>query len=502
MKIGGNLYWMVHIEVLPKTYIHSILKIPLLIFLVFINSASTAYEFKGNKWIGAKTDIYVDISGVSDSGISWKTALLESINQWNSQTDFHFGVVDEFRDPCISDGLNSVAFLSNICGEKFGDSALAVTTQRYKSQLLGPPAIVEADIYINDNVSFDIYNGQYSGETFIGDLKIDFRRTILHELGHVLGLGHEQVLPAIMLPNYGDIERLQEDDIAGVRTLYGGLKRCAIQALRLGIKLDSLSRGDCTVQDLTAGGTDDSLVDVYEFSLKTQTDLNFDVTSNQLESVIIVADTNLRYLTSDSDISGGCNAELNTNLQPGNYFLLVNTYNNQVKQDCGTEGVYKLTVNYKGQSVQSLGSAVSLHGGKSEARFEGQISADGGKSFASRFVPDDSLEISATIMMDPDHVGESGFLMVVAQIGEEILVLNKEREFINSTQVQDKIAPFLSKTLEQSEIIKIASGLIPKNLMVNNIDVEFFVGYGLVKNPTEIYYHQTPLVLSVSDKKN
>ena len=104
--------------------------------------------------------------------------------------------------------------------------------------------------------------------------------------------------------------------------------------------------------------------------------------------------------------------------------------------------------------------------------------------------------------MDPDHVGESGFLMVVAQIGEEILVLNKEREFVNSTQVKDKIMPFLSKTLEQSEIIKIASRLIPRNLMVNNIDVEFFVGYGLVENPTEIYYHQTPLVLSVSDKKN
>ena len=61
----------------------------------------------------------------------------------------------------------------------------------------------------------------------------------------------------------------------------------------------------------------------------------------------------------------------------------------------------------------------------------------------------------------------------------------------------------LEKTIKsESEIIKIASGLIPKNVMVNNIDVEFFVGYGLVKNPTEIYYHQTPLVLSVSDKKN
>ena len=150
---------------------------------------------------------------------------------------------------------------------------------------------------------------------------VDFRRTALHELGHVIGLGHESTQPAIMQPSYGDIDQLQEDDLLGVGSLYGGLKRCAIQSLRLGITSESLSRGDCTVQDLTAGGSDDSLVDVYEFSLKRQTSLNFDVTSNQLESVIIVADNNLRYLTSDSDISVGCNAELSTNLQPGNYFL-------------------------------------------------------------------------------------------------------------------------------------------------------------------------------------
>ena len=68
-----------------------------------------------------------------------------------------------------------------------------------------------------------------------------------------------------------------------------------------------------------------------------------------------------------------------------------------------------------------------MHGGKSEAQFEAP--ADNGKSFASRFEPDDSLEISATITMDPDHVGKSGFLMVVAQIGEEILVLTKKKIF-------------------------------------------------------------------------
>ncbi len=478
------------------------LRLSIVILCSLFTSHLLSFEIFGNKWIGAKTTIYSDIPGRSASGILWDIAFSQAAAEWNEKTDFKFNVVSEYRNPCLTDGLNGVAFVADMCGESFGQFALAVTALRYQSQLLGPAAIIEADIFINANANFDIYAGSSSMQNQSASKLVDFRRTALHELGHVIGLGHESTHPAIMKPSYGDIDQLQKDDLLGVSSLYGGLKRCAIQSLRLGITSESLSRGDCTVQDLTAGGSDDSLVDVYEFSLKTQTALNFDVASNQLESVIIVADTNLRYLTSDSDISVGCNAELSTNLQPGNYFLLVNTYNNQVKQECGTEGVYKLIVNYEGQSAQSLGSAVSLQGGKSEARFEGKISADNGKSFASRFLPDDSLEISATIMMDPDHVGESGFLMVVAQIGEEILVLNKEREFINSTQVKDKISPFLSKTLEQSEIIKIASGLIPKNLMVNNIDVEFFVGYGLSENPTEIYYHQTPLVLSISDKIN
>ena len=233
-----------------------------------------------------------------------------------------------------------------------------------------------------------------------------------------------------------------------------------------------------------------------------KTDLNFYVTSDELESVIIIADDKLRYLSSDSDISEGCGAELSANLPPGSYFLLVNTYDNQVKQQCSTVGDYKLTANYEGQSIQTLGSAVSLKGGKSKARFEGQITADNGRSFASRFAPSDSLEISATIIMDPDHIGKSGFLMVVAQIGEEILVLNEERKFVNLSLISGRVLPFTSKILEQSEIVEVVSGLVPKNVMVNNIEVEFFVGYGLAEDPTEIYYHQTPLVLNISDKKN
>ena len=236
-----------------------------------------------------------------------------------------------------------------MCGESFGKSALAVTALRYQSQLLGPAAIIEADIFINQNLNFDIYRGTASMENRSTNMTVDFRRTALHELGHVIGLGHESTNPAIMEPRYGNIDELQEDDLLGVSSLYGGLKRCAIRALQLGTAADSLNRGDCTVQELTSGGTDDSLVDIYAFSLKTRADLNFDVTSDELESVIIIADDKLRYLSSDSDISEGCSAELSANLPPGSYFLLVNTYDNQVKQQCSTVGDYKLTANYEGQ---------------------------------------------------------------------------------------------------------------------------------------------------------
>ena len=51
------------------------------------------FEFKGNKWIGAETTIYANISGVSRSGIAWNTAIFNAALEWSEKTIFDLKVL-------------------------------------------------------------------------------------------------------------------------------------------------------------------------------------------------------------------------------------------------------------------------------------------------------------------------------------------------------------------------------------------------------------------------
>ena len=113
-----------------------------------------AYEIDGRKWIGGTTDFYVDIQGIAPSGITWNTAFIAAMNDWSEETLFDFNLIQQAIDPCLSDGLNGVEFTSDLCGSEFGERTLAVTLNKFRSQILGSPAITEADIVINQSKEF------------------------------------------------------------------------------------------------------------------------------------------------------------------------------------------------------------------------------------------------------------------------------------------------------------------------------------------------------------
>ena len=463
--------------------------------LVFLSGQPAAFEIDGGKWVTGEIEFFVDMEGTADSGITWNTAFIAAMNDWNEQTSFNFILRADNRDPCADDGLNSVDFSDDLCGAEFGDTTLAVTVRKFTPSVLGGPAISEANIIVNKNEKFDIYDGNL---VRFGSTSFDFRRIALHELGHVIGLDHETTNSAIMAPSIGNLDRLQADDIAGAEALYDGAINCAVSELVIGSINNALDANDCTVNELLPGSSDTSPIDLYRFTLTNAATLSLSMTSMTLDSVLLIADENLQVISYDNKSGNECDSLLTQFLSPGNYFLLANTFDIPVKDECGIAGEYEINAALTSDGLNPLGSSTSLTGAPVNATFSGGITSNNRVSFTNQFSPSASLDIFAQIDIDPKHVGQAGFLVIAAVVDEQILFLNEQGQFVDSAAKPGVITRASKKTLSTVENLTIVENLIPAALGIEEIRVGFFFGYGLESRPEQLYYHQSPLNLIIA----
>lgn len=179
----------------------------------------------GNKlrWNNSRANMYISTTSFP-AGSSWDSALQNAMWHWNNVkgSGFNFYVGrDTDGSHSRTNGVNEVYFSSADTG-----SALAVTLTRYHCYWAfgWHYGINETDIAFNTSLSWSTGKLNYSnlGSPF------SFEGVALHELGHAMGLGHEDRWMATMnsfYPNSGPFGYYKEwdpfgDDRIGARSLY------------------------------------------------------------------------------------------------------------------------------------------------------------------------------------------------------------------------------------------------------------------------------------------
>jgi predicted Zn-dependent protease len=191
-----------------------------LVLLAAAAGASQSYWVNGPSWASGTVPIQIELGAspaLTDGCVDWSCSAAGAISRWN----LFLGRVQlravEHSQHAKGElnGRNDMVFASDMYGKSFGPDTLALTTWWYRNDEL-----VEADIGFNQAKRWD----SYRGATKPG-LVYDLRRVALHELGHVLGLGHPndhgQTVVAMMNGTIGSLDSLTVDDIAGIEAIYG-----------------------------------------------------------------------------------------------------------------------------------------------------------------------------------------------------------------------------------------------------------------------------------------
>ncbi len=162
------------------------------------------------------------IEATFDGKTTWNSVGQEAALVWNSLADINF-VANASASAEVGDGngVNNVFFSGNVYGDSFGD-ALAITVSN-ASPTTG--TLSESDVVFDSGRAWNSYRGALRQSTLTGGTLYDLRRVAIHEFGHVLGLSHPdaagQSVTAIMNSRISDLDTVQQDDINGVRTIYG-----------------------------------------------------------------------------------------------------------------------------------------------------------------------------------------------------------------------------------------------------------------------------------------
>ena len=185
-----------------------------LLFLLLSPIVGHSWVGYGYRWFEGDLPLHMRL-GLGAS--IWTDAAVDALRAWNgagARFQFRWGQYAGGSLSCGGpDSRREVVFAARHCDDLEWGSTVGIAQFWYRGSQM-----VDADVAFDAGRSWDVYYGRRR-------FAIDFRRVAMHEFGHVLGLDHPddhgQVRTAIMNSSVSDTDRLQSDDISGIRAVYG-----------------------------------------------------------------------------------------------------------------------------------------------------------------------------------------------------------------------------------------------------------------------------------------
>ncbi|MEQ8315469.1 MAG: hypothetical protein RL839_08400 [Gammaproteobacteria bacterium] len=140
-------------------------------------------------------------------------------------------------------------------------------------------------------------------------------------------------------------------------------------------------------------------------------------------------------------------------------------------------------------------------GASTTAQFFAGASADNGLSFGDSFAFDQALDITGEIRVESGHVGTTGNLYLVAQIGEDLLYRDSSGSYqpwdLNVATLQPTT---VGKTLATVEPLTIVDDVPLGPAGVSGVTLNVFFAYDTSANPGELYYSGAPLMVTIAEE--